>query len=183
MIETEIWKPCYGFDGYEVSNIGRIRTFWAYKTGGSRGERYLSNNPKIMTPSKDGAGRPRLHVGIGPQRKTKSVSVLVLEAFSGPRPHGMFCCHNDGNPSNNRVENLRWDTPSENSKDMLRHGTYKKQVGTMQPASKLNDDIVKEIRSSVGVITQKEWASRLGCSRQLIGQVRTGERWRHVDGS
>jgi hypothetical protein len=29
-----------------------------------------------------------------------------LEAFVGPRPPGLVCCHEDGDPANNRVENL-----------------------------------------------------------------------------
>ena len=48
---------------------------------------------------------------------------LVLENFVGPCPDGMECCHNDGNPDNNRLDNLRWGTPSENSRDKIRHGT------------------------------------------------------------
>ena len=31
-------------------------------------------------------------------------------------------CHNDGNPLNNRLENLRWDTHLENCRDTIRHG-------------------------------------------------------------
>ena len=37
---------------------------------------------------------------------------LVLSAFVGPCPVGMEACHfPDRNPSNNHLENLRWDTP------------------------------------------------------------------------
>ena len=30
-------------------------------------------------------------------------------------------CHNDGNPENNRPENLRWGTVKDNHDDMMRH--------------------------------------------------------------
>jgi len=33
-------------------------------------------------------------------------------------------CHNDGDPHNNRVSNLRWGTASENALDAVRHGTH-----------------------------------------------------------
>lgn len=46
---------------------------------------------------------------------------LVLEAFIGPRPEGMICCHYDGNPQNNKPENLRWDTHYGNAQDAIRH--------------------------------------------------------------
>jgi len=54
----------------------------------------------------------------------KRVHRLVLEAFIGPAPKGTICCHNDGDPTNNRLENLRWDTHSSNTRDAIRHGTY-----------------------------------------------------------
>ncbi|AEK09646.1 HNH endonuclease [Mycobacterium phage Mozy] len=62
-------------------------------------------------------------VGLADRRKSL-VHVLVLEAFVGPRPEGMNACHNNGIPNDNRVENLRWDTPSENNRDLIRHGTH-----------------------------------------------------------
>lgn len=48
---------------------------------------------------------------------------LVLEAFVGPCPFGMEGCHNDGDPTNNNLVNLRWDTHKNNEKDKIKHGT------------------------------------------------------------
>lgn len=36
----------------------------------------------------------------------------------------MECCHRPGGPSDNRLENLRWDTRSENARDIVRHGNH-----------------------------------------------------------
>ena len=47
---------------------------------------------------------------------------LVALAWIGPRPDGMHVCHWDGDPQNNNVENLRYDTPSGNAMDTIRHG-------------------------------------------------------------
>jgi len=49
---------------------------------------------------------------------------MVLEAFVGPCPEGMECCHRDGNPANNHVGNLYWGTRSENLYDAVRHGAH-----------------------------------------------------------
>lgn len=46
---------------------------------------------------------------------------LILEAFKGPCPEGLECCHNDGDAGNNRLENLRWDTRESNLADKARH--------------------------------------------------------------
>jgi len=51
-----------------------------------------------------------------------SVARLVCEAFHGPCPEGLECCHYDGNPLNNSSTNLRWDTHTHNALDMDRHG-------------------------------------------------------------
>jgi hypothetical protein len=60
----------------------------------------------------------------GGKRRMAKVHQLVLEAFVGSRPGGMEGCHNNGDGTDNRVENLRWDTPSENNFDLVRHGTH-----------------------------------------------------------
>ncbi|MDP7729539.1 HNH endonuclease [Mycobacterium sp. TY813] len=49
---------------------------------------------------------------------------LVLEAFVGPRPPGLEGCHGNGDPADNSVANLRWDTRSANVFDSVRHGTH-----------------------------------------------------------
>ena len=47
---------------------------------------------------------------------------LVALAWIGPQPEGMEVCHDDGDPTNNHVSNLRWDTHQANASDMVRHG-------------------------------------------------------------
>lgn len=54
---------------------------------------------------------------------TCSVHRLVAEAFHGPCPVGMECCHLNGIRSDNRPDNLTWATRSENMNDMVNHGT------------------------------------------------------------
>jgi len=56
--------------------------------------------------------------------KNYLVHQLILETFVGPRPDGMECCHNNGIRTDNRLENLRWGTRSENQQDSIKHGTH-----------------------------------------------------------
>jgi hypothetical protein len=51
------------------------------------------------------------------------VARLVLGGFVGPCPPGQEACHENGDRSDNRLTNLRWDTPSNNNLDKHRHGT------------------------------------------------------------
>lgn len=48
----------------------------------------------------------------------------VLLAFIGPCLDGMECCHNNGDPLDNRLENLRWDTRQANTIDKINHGKH-----------------------------------------------------------
>jgi hypothetical protein len=59
-----------------------------------------------------------------PGRGTVRVHVLVCETFIGPRPDGLLTRHLNGNPYDNRIENLAYGTVSENSLDCVSHGTH-----------------------------------------------------------
>jgi HNH endonuclease len=51
---------------------------------------------------------------------------LVLEALVGPAPEGdrVEVRHLDGDPTNNRLANLKWGTNLENALDRIRHGSH-----------------------------------------------------------
>lgn len=58
------------------------------------------------------------HLRVTVNGRQRYVHRLVAEAFLGPPARGMEVCHNDGDPSNNRAANLRWDTRSANVLDL-----------------------------------------------------------------
>lgn len=60
----------------------------------------------------------------GGVRTNYAVHELVLTHFVGPRPIGYDACHGNDNPQDNRVENLRWGTRSENVRDCVRNGHH-----------------------------------------------------------
>ncbi|MGV7585255.1 HNH endonuclease [Mycobacterium kansasii] len=49
--------------------------------------------------------------------------VCWLRSF-GPRPHGLMTLHNDDDPSNNHLVNLRYGTHKENRHDAVRNGGH-----------------------------------------------------------
>src|SRR5690606_8270706 len=59
---------------------------------------------------------------VGAVKKRVTVHRLVATAFLGPSDLPLVR-HIDGNPKNNRVENLRFGTESENAYDRVAHGT------------------------------------------------------------
>lgn len=117
---TEEWKDIPGFPGYEASSLGRIRS-WLI----ANGRPGRSAHPRILKPGpgRSGGKKVTLVRSNGP-RRSAPVHQLVLEAFVGPRPAGMECCHfPDRDRSNNRLSNIRWDTKLANAADREIHGT------------------------------------------------------------
>lgn len=116
----ETWRPIPSFEGYEVSDQGNVRSLdrIIQTVCGPRPAR-----GRVLKPAATHR-RGYLHVRLGGGPNTsRFVHQLVAEAFFGPRPVGMVVCHNDGDPTNNRPCNLRYDTQSGNMQDSIRHGT------------------------------------------------------------
>lgn len=119
------WIPIPGYDGYSVSDTGEVMSFKRSRAG-----RLLRQIPAT--------GGYRL-VKLGNANNPKRIHRLVLEAFVGPCPEGMEACHNNGDPADNRLENLRWDTKSANMTDRNVH--HRGQAGKEScPAGHLYDE-------------------------------------------
>jgi len=65
---------------------------------------------------------------------------LVATAFHGPCPDGQQCRHLNGDPADNRSDNLKWGTPSEQAHDKVRHGTHHQARKTHCPQGHQYDD-------------------------------------------
>jgi hypothetical protein len=113
-----------GYPGYEVSDQGRVRSL--DREGLSRwGTPRIFKGRTLAQVMVGGTDGRRYH-GCSLYRDGKSrqrtVHALVLEAFVGPRPEGLFGCHRDDDADNNCLENLYWGTPAENSRDAVENG-------------------------------------------------------------
>jgi hypothetical protein len=122
---VERWKPIEGYeDCYEVSDQGRVRSLpRLVHTLTPAGPRQRPIPGGVLAPGvrKDDRLSVVLHrEGV---RRTRLIHQLVGEAFLGRRPEGMECCHNNGDPQDNRADNLRWGTHKSNIADKERHGT------------------------------------------------------------
>lgn len=115
------WIPIVGIEpGYEVSDDGHVRSLPRMVPGPKPGGMWPVRGRVLGEQSSKGG-----HLRVWIRNRPFLVHRLVLEAFIGPAPEGAEGCHNDGDPSNNRVENLRWDTRSHNAQDSVRHGTHR----------------------------------------------------------
>jgi hypothetical protein len=128
MMELDCWRPIPSFAGYEVSDIGRVRSLAHTRRGRNGGER--SFETKIMKLRQDKQGRAIVALRQNGGRRVVRVSTLVAEAFLGPRPPGMEVCHENGDNLNNHPWNLRYDTHQNNCRDRIIHGTQRNQYTT-----------------------------------------------------
>lgn len=117
----ERWLPIEGFVGsYEVSDLGRVRSL---PRTVPRGNGTYPVRGRILKFRWDEHGRPAVMLhGPGGYERQVFVHHLVLEVFVGPRPDGLECCHFNDDPTDNRLENLRWDTKAANAHDKVRNG-------------------------------------------------------------
>lgn len=112
LTSVEEWRPVVGFQGYEVSNLGRIRSYRA---------RWRSRRVVHMMATVNAGPTTRgrkQYLQLRLRRNGRSISKyvhsLVAEAFVGPCPDGREVNHKDGNKKNCSVDNLEYVTPGQN---------------------------------------------------------------------
>ena len=103
----EIWRPIPGYERYELSNLGRVRS--------KRGIRKLFTNPN---------GYAHVVIHGGGKLHTLKIHRLVARVFVPGEAPGLDVCHIDGDKLNNAATNLRWGTRSENILDQVRMGRH-----------------------------------------------------------
>ena len=121
----ERWLPIPGFPGYDVSDQGRIRSYRkrTYHTGVKGCDWVLDSKPQRILKPKFTVGYLTVSLSIGGRRYTFNIHRLLLLAFVGQCPPGMEACHDDGIRHHCTLDNLRWDTTSNNHLDKRKHGT------------------------------------------------------------
>ena len=169
----EKWKPIIGFDGYQVSSLGRIKSTrkivkkYAYKSKGVYEPIEFITKTIIRKTQLNNNGYEI--VGLSKQKKIHWLSVhrLVASAFL-PNPLKKPCVnHKNFNRKDNRVENLEWCSHAENV-------DY-----SYENISRANRENIKHFRRvrciETGEIYKSctEAAKKMNCSVSLISNAAT----------
>lgn len=174
---TVTYKDIPGFPGYRVGDDGSVWSCW--RRVKFAGKRALSDEWFRMKPKSHKSGH--LLVSLSPNRRHVFVHHLILEAFVGPCPDGMEGCHfPDRDPTNNRLDNLRWDTKKANHADAIAHGT--KGSGDNSGRSKLTSEQVRTMRAeyAAGGVSHDGLARKYGVSPGNIGFILSRKTWASV---
>ena len=104
IMENEIWKPIPNYDGYEVSNYGRVKSL---KLG----------RELILKPFISKGGYYRIELWNNNTCKSFGTHQLVAMAFLGHKPNGqnLVVNHINFDRKDNRLENLEVITQRQNA--------------------------------------------------------------------
>lgn len=177
-MSDEEWRQIPGFPDYSVSSFGRIRrdTPPTRKNGRCK--------PGMIMKAESGQwGHQRIRLTKNGQCFRLLVHRLVAMAFDLPRRGDQtVVAHNDGNPLNNHISNLRWATVKENMSDKERHGTVQRgERGGMNKRTGLKETDVLEIRRlrDEGV-PYSAITERFGVNKVTACAIYKRRIWKHV---
>ena len=131
----ELWKPIKGYEDYEISSLGRVKSLARLTTTGNRSVPERIRKPNVMK------GYHCITLRKNKKIKVFRIHRLVIEHFGEKQPSEEYQVnHIDGDKSNNCVDNLEWVTPRENTlhaiKTGLRHNPTEETKKKMGEASK-----------------------------------------------
>ena len=159
----EEWRTAV-YDGeiyeglYKVSNLGRILSLNYRNTG----------KPDLMTPIDNGTGYLKIQLWKNGKPKTCLVHRLVAQTFI-PNPNNLTeVNHIDEDKTNNRVDNIEWKSPKENSN----HGTRNERI------AKANTNGIRSkrvLQLSLDGELIREWDSASECGRNGFSQGNVSE--------
>ena len=154
----ERWAPVK--EGYEASTLGRVRSLDRTVPHPRSGQ--LTLRGRVLKPSVSGRTSTSpgyLAVKLGAGSRTWPIHNLVALAFLGP-PEGRVVRHLNSDPHDNRLENLAYGTPPDNTQDMVEAGRQWQQSKTHCPAGHLLAE-----PNLIPAQLRKGWRACLACMR------------------
>lgn len=174
-LNNEIWLPVVGYEGvYSVSNLGRVvRHALPSQKRGDYLPKQKFNNCGYL--------RVWLYSPADKSQVPRFVHRLVAMAFLGEPPNEKSQVnHRDGDKANNRLTNLEWNSPSENTWHAV-HVTGKIPKGSKSFFAKLHESDVVQIKSLLMTGKTCVAIARLyNLTATTIQYIKQGKTWGHV---
>lgn len=166
----EFWKDIKDFEGlYQVSNLGNVKRLIS--------KRVLSE--RLICRSIDRYGYVKRALCKEGKMFFFTEHRLVATAFIENPENKATINHINGIKTNNRVENLEWNTQLENKQHAVSSGLTNLK-GTKHPKCKLTEEQVLEIREIGFSQTRTYLSKRYGVSRNNILGIINRKNWSHI---
>lgn len=163
----EIWKDIEGYEGYQISNMGNVKSLGNDK----------AKKEKILKPAKHRCGYLKVNLCKQGKTKTHLIHRLVALHFIQNPNNLPFINHRDEDKTNNAVQNLEWVTPKQN----INYGTRNQRV-----AEKLSKQVLcvetNKIYPSVNEVERQLGFSNGNIVNVCKGKFKTayGFHWKYV---
>lgn len=151
------WRDIAGFEGlYKVSKRGEVLSLVGWD-----GHKYVDRE-RIIKPTMTSTGYLKVDLVKGGKRKALKLHRVIAKAFI-PNPNNYpVINHLDGNPLNNKIENLEWCTQKRNCKHAYDTGLH---------ARKLNEDDVIKAYCENDNISARGVAREFGASTSSVCRI------------
>lgn len=182
--QIEIWRPIAGLPGYDISSLGRLRS-WRMRVlppharygsiSGRRTEPLIRKlNPQPRT------GRLTANICIDGKIRTVRIAQLVAQAFIPNPDNKPEVNHKSGVRNDNRVSNVEWVTKKANQDHATQFGLV--THGERHGIAKLTNSDVREIRrlGSIG-LSQRKIAKMFGVSQFPVSAILSGKAWKRLE--
>jgi hypothetical protein len=171
--DQEEWRAVAGYPGYEVSNMGNVRSYRKTGLGG------LRDTPKPVKPM-DSRGYLAVNLWNRGKLKTKKIHRLVCESFIGPSE--LPVNHINGNPSDNRLCNLEYVTTTENAIHAKR--VLGKGRGTRVSTVKLTErDVMAITQRCASGENAESVAKDYNVAMSTVNRIARGDSWGWLTGA
>lgn len=160
-------KIINGFENYLVTENGEIYSL----------PKRTRKCKMKLTQTKQSNGYLRVDLCRNGEIKRKLVHRLVAEAYLPNYENKPQVNHINGIKYDNRLENLEWNTASENQLHAVNSG-LRSAKGSKNSQSKLNERQVIAIRKSKKSL--KELSNEYSVSMTTISEIRNNRIWTHI---
>lgn len=109
-----------------------------------------------------------------------SVHRAAWECERGPIPEGMDVLHSCDTPACRNIHHLFLGDHQANMDDKVAKGRQSCLKGAENPAAKLTEAQVREIRRAPSTTSHRTLAAIYGVHDTMIGKVRAWKSWRHL---